>query len=521
MKFFFRVDASLEIGSGHVIRCLTFAQILKENGADIEFICREHEGNLIDKISSNGFYVNRLKLFEDNNVETELAHSHWLGATQKQDVNDCIDIIKNNKVDWLIVDHYALDERWQKHLKPFYKKLMVIDDLADRKHCCDVLLDQTFGRQEQDYSNLTPKGCQLLLGSQYALLRPEFHNWRTLSLKRRKIPTFKQLLINMGGVDIHNFTEVILDEIRTASFLDDINITVVMGGNSPHLSSVKSKANKLIHNIKIEVDVDNMAEILANSDIAIGAAGSSTWERCCLGLPTIQLAIAENQKFLAKKLAQENIVKLIKTTKEISDLLESPLKWIKESSSLSSKICDGTGSYRVFNKMADKNIEVEGSSNVKLCNYVNLNEHDKRIALEMRNHPEIRMWMNNQDNISEEEHFEFINNLEIDIKRRYFLVKQKDNIIGSINFSEISHGESLEFGIYSNPLINLKGSGSLLELVASQYAFLELDVKKINLEVLRDNKRAINFYKKCGFIFLESQKNNQKNIMHMQKIRAI
>ena len=181
MKIVFRVDASLKMGTGHVMRCLALAQMLKENGANVEFICRKHKGSLIEKIRSGGFVVHELEVFEEIEVDNKLAHSHWLGATQQQDANDCIDMLKAEKSDWIVVDHYALDEQWQKRLKPYYEKLMVIDDLADRKHQCDILLDQTFGRQQEDYSELTPKDCQLLLSSKYALLRPEFSKWRSYS----------------------------------------------------------------------------------------------------------------------------------------------------------------------------------------------------------------------------------------------------------------------------------------------------------------------------------------------------
>ncbi len=174
MRVVFRVDASLQMGTGHVMRCLTLALVLKENGVDVRFICRKHKGNLIDKIRSNGFNVHELELLVEIEVDNRLAHSQWLGATQQQDADDCINILKVEKTNWIIVDHYALDEQWQKRIKLYCKKLMVIDDLADRKHQCDVLLDQTFGRQQKDYLALTPEGCELLLGSQYALLRSEF-----------------------------------------------------------------------------------------------------------------------------------------------------------------------------------------------------------------------------------------------------------------------------------------------------------------------------------------------------------
>jgi len=354
MRVVFRVDASLKMGTGHVMRCLTLAQVLKENGANIAFICRKHEGSLIDKIHSNGLVVHELEVFEETKVDNKLAHSQWLGATQQQDADDCINILKAEKPNWLIVDHYTLDEQWQKSLKPYYEKLMVIDDLADRKHQCDILLDQTFGRQQEDYLAFTTKGCELLLGSQYALLRPEFAKWRPYSLKRRSTLVLKQLLINMGGVDVNNVTENVLDELKLCNLPNDMNITVVMGCSAPHLESVKSKAMTLPYKTEVKVDVSNMAEVMANSDIAIGAAGTTTWERCCLGLPTIQIVIAENQNTIAKSLAKNNAIKLLQDIKELSRMISDVTYWMKDVSGVAQQISDGLGSMRVVSEIIDR-----------------------------------------------------------------------------------------------------------------------------------------------------------------------
>jgi len=351
MKAVFRVDAFLQIGIGNVMRCLTLAQVLKENGADVEFICRKYEGSLIDKIRSSGFVVHELKVFKETKVDNKLTHSHWLGVTQQQDADDCIDILKKEKINWLVVDHYAIDEDWQYELKPYCNKLMVIDDLADRKYQCDILLDQTFGRQQEDYSAITPEDCKLLLGSHYALLRPEFSKWRAYSLERRSKPEFKQLLINMGGVDVDNVTEKILGELKICNLPNDIKITIVMGSSAPHLESIKSKAITLSYKTEVKVDVDNMAEIMANSDIAIGAAGATTWERCCLGLPTIQIVIAENQNTIARSLAKKNAIKFLQDRKELSSMISDVMGWMKGVSDITRQISDGQGLMRVVSAM--------------------------------------------------------------------------------------------------------------------------------------------------------------------------
>ena len=342
MRVVFRVDSSLKMGTGHVMRCLTLAQALKDNGVNVEFICRKHKGNLIDKIRSNGFNVHTLEVLAEIETDNKLTHSHWLGATQQQDAGACINIFKVKKTDWLIVDHYALDEQWQKRLKPYYEKLMVIDDLADRKHQCDVLLDQNFGRSSQDYKYLVPTSANLLMGSEYALLRPEFEKYRQYSLNRRKDEKFKKLLINMGGTDTDNITGKVIERLQITKLPKDVEITIVMGKTAPHLASVIISANKLPHRSEVKVDVDNMAELIANADIAIGASGATTWERCCLGLPTIQLITAYNQEFIAQKLNKINAIKLVEID-DVVENLENFKHWMKGVGKNASKVTNGNG----------------------------------------------------------------------------------------------------------------------------------------------------------------------------------
>ena len=171
---------------------------------------------------------------------------------------------------------------------------------------------------------------------------------------------------------------------------------------------------------------------------------------------------------------------------------------------------DENGNETSVSIITDYKIFLECFGEVELCNYVNLNIDEKILVLNMRNHPQIKKWMSNQDDIPETSHFNFIKNLENIVDQRYFLVKQHKSIVGSINFSKVDLSSSVEFGIYTNPFAQLKGAGSMLEAVASYYAFIELGVNKIKLEVFSNNERAIGFYKKCGFELINTKKVNHK-----------
>ncbi|WP_350648856.1 UDP-2,4-diacetamido-2,4,6-trideoxy-beta-L-altropyranose hydrolase [Pseudomonas sp. HY13-MNA-CIBAN-0226] len=344
LKIAFRVDASLEIGIGHVMRCITLAQALTLKGSECEFICREHEGNLIAVVRSKGFRVVVLpikepkaavsKVTHESTAEKELEHSSWLASTQLDDAADCTAIFGETLLDWLIVDHYALDYRWETKLKAHYKKLMVIDDLADRHHVADLVLDQTFGRNTGDYAPWVPDDCTLLCGSEYSLLRPEFANLRNYSLDRRKDSKLENLLITMGGVDKDNATGKVLEALNSSELPSNCQITVVMGASAPWLSEVRLQATQLRWPTSVKAAVSDMAQLMADSDLAIGAAGATSWERCCLGLPTLMLVLASNQRKVAEGLEEAGAVQLLKGPEEILLLLPHMLNKIIESPSL-------------------------------------------------------------------------------------------------------------------------------------------------------------------------------------------
>lgn len=370
MKVVFRADASLQIGTGHVMRCLTLADALASRGADCHFICREHAGNLVEFIGSKGYTVHVLPAVTSSDDESavnqadsadnELAHGAWLGATQSDDAHACAAILTGLNPDWLIVDHYALDARWEQALKPHYSKLMVIDDLADRPHQCDLLLDQTFGRDPQDYRARVPAECCLLCGSEYALLRHEFAALRSYSLQRRAHPRLSQLLVTMGGVDKDNATGQVLQALSSCVLPPDCQITVVMGPQAPWLEAVRQQAQTMPWPTRVLSGVSDMARLMADSDLAIGAAGATSWERCCLGLPTIMLVLADNQLKVAHGLERAGAARIIQPTYDglprlaeiLTPLINEQAQLLSISKSAAS-IVDGSGANAVI-----RNLEV-------------------------------------------------------------------------------------------------------------------------------------------------------------------
>ena len=306
MNIFIRVDASLQMGSGHVMRCLTFAEALREEKMNVVFICRTHTGNLIEFLfKKKKFPVHSLPFEEEiaNDKKSESKYEHWLGASWKQDADSVARILRKQTqpIDWMIVDHYSLDSNWEKELKPLVNKIMVIDDLADRPHDCDLLLNQNYNLQENPYQGLIPKQCQQLLGPQYSLLRNEFRKFR--NNLRKRTGYIRSIFIFFGSSDLTNETQKALEAICQLN-RPEIEIDVVIGNTNPH----RKKLEKLIDhcpNIKLHVQSNNMAKLMSKADLAIGAGGSTTWERCCLGLPSLVISVEKNQEHSAETLNQE------------------------------------------------------------------------------------------------------------------------------------------------------------------------------------------------------------------------
>lgn len=364
MRIAFRTDASLEIGTGHVMRCLTLADALRERGSQCSFICRPHHGHLLGLIAQRGHQILVLPTIEERTKPNPNgpAHAQWLKTDWVTDAQHSQQSLQNQTgkapVDWLVVDHYALDARWEYTMRPQARRIMVIDDLADRNHSCDFLLDQNLGRKPFDYKSFLKGNTKTLIGPQYALLSPEFALIRSQSLARRQNkPQLARLLITMGGVDINNTTGQLLNSLQTCKLPLDLHITIVMGPHAPWLAQVQAQAAQMRWSNEVLVGVSNMAQLMADSDLAIGAAGGSAWERCSLGLPSFLLVLAKNQLVGAMALQKEGAAIVFESDRQIVEFLgrsqtTSFLRGVLEKMSYAAAaVTDGEGCARIVDFM--------------------------------------------------------------------------------------------------------------------------------------------------------------------------
>lgn len=360
MRFAFRADASLRIGSGHVMRCLALADRLKARGHENFFLVRPHDGHLAEHIRAEGHAVTFLPVGGAPRTAADLegpSHAYWLDGPWIEDASASLAALEPVRPDWLVVDHYALDARWEAMLVPACGRLLAIDDLADRPHACDMLLDQNPGRRAEDYAALLPAGCVTLIGQRFALLRPEFHALREASLARREAPMLRNILVSMGGVDKDNATSTVLDGIEAACLPDIVGVTVISGRDAPWLDKVRSRVADLRLPAEVRVGVRDMAQHMLQADLAIGAGGGTAWERCCLGLPSIVVVLAENQRPGAKALAEAGaawvIDGLAETPRALPRLFAAAADpaALAQASRRAAAITDGRGAERVCERL--------------------------------------------------------------------------------------------------------------------------------------------------------------------------
>lgn len=362
----FRADGGAAIGSGHLRRCLSLAERLRDWGHRCLFICRASDRSFNGLVSDAGFDL----------IELPAAEA----VSQQRDAEQTLAAVGGVSFDVVIVDHYGLDQFWEKAVRGVAGRLAVIDDLADRHHDCDALIDVAPGDPAR-YDGLVPAGCQKLLGPNYAMLRPEFARLRQARAERSGAAG--RILISFGGVDPDDLTGTAIAAIRAV--LPTVAIDAVLTGLSPHRQTLEDRATDDPH-LSVHVDAANMAELMQAADLAIGAGGSTSWERACMGLPSIVAVIAENQRTTANALERLGCAVAVTAGPNFVVELGGLVQFLSANPALLRLVetaaratVDGRGVGRVASAICPPNIALRPAT-----------EQDARQVWEWRNAPEIR-----------------------------------------------------------------------------------------------------------------------------------
>jgi len=320
----FRLDADTSIGSGHLMRCLSIANEINRHGFQCHFLCKELSKSLYCNIVNQGHSVQAI-----SNEENALYVLSKLEPT------------------WLIIDHYNLDARFEKRARVHCQKVFVIDDLANRYHYCDILLDHGPQKTTEDYLKWVNKECKLYLGSDYAILGSDFRQYR-----KRDINKWEKGLICFGGADFNNIALKVLKELKNQPLMRDIKWTVLTGIVNPHWDDIKLFAEQSKLDISLIKHSDKVAQLLSEHDFAIGAAGGMTWERVCIGIPSLAIPIADNQSFSIEVIKHYGLGETLDIENITTETLMSCLKQLKENSNVflqrSQSLVDGLGIRRLI-----------------------------------------------------------------------------------------------------------------------------------------------------------------------------
>lgn len=498
MRVAFRVDASVTIGSGHVTRCATLAGALRLAGAEILFVSRDQPGNLNEYLVEQGFAVARLPddanaPDADGSALRRPPHAGWLGVSWDEDAKQAARVIEEwGTPDWLVVDHYSLDARWEAALRSAAPRIMVIDDLADRQHDCDLLLDQNCNTDpETRYDALVPESCRKLLGPEYALLRPEFAAARERLPKRNG--AVRRILVFFGGSDPGNATRVAVEALLSldrAEFQAD----VVVGAANPRRGEIEQLCSGRAA-LRFHCQVPHMSELMAGADLAIGAGGVALLERCALALPSIIIAIADNQRTASRALAERGGAICLGDASEVSVeqlasavglLLQAP-ELVRHMGLMAGAITDARGCDRVLATLLPRRVSLRLAT-----------PDDCENVWRWRNDATVRRYSASSDSIELPEHRRWYADVLDDPNRVLLIGENGDGAVGVLRYDLAARSATIS--VYLVP--GRQGRGFGTDLIWEGEAWLRQhrpDVARIIAEIDARNAASVRAFTNAGF----------------------
>ena len=487
-KVAIRVDSSSVIGMGHLQRCLVLASELYSFGAEVVFLSRALPGNQIIFIQDKNFKCFVLPYQENSkyqhsskiNENNKLA---WLGSSIEEDVQICSDFLDKKDCDLLIVDHYSLDKQWHKLMRPYCKKIMALDDLANKEFDCDILMNYNYsGLTVESYEKLVPTTCKLFLGTKYCLFKPELTQVlvrRKLERRFNQINQFGNILLFMGGADRNNNTSKILKQILRVPTIKKAAVHVVLGKSNPFRVQLKHDF-AAYDQVIFYVQPDEYYNLLAQADLAIGAGGVSQLERLYLGLPSVAIPIAENQKTIYLEMLEAN-------------LLYSLEQFFKGAFlSLDTVEC------KIFDV---RNILHPAEYKRFTIRYATIDDMD--LLYEWQSDPLTRRYSFNQEPIEYEQHVAWFKASLQPASRCLFLLC--DDYIPTCMIRFDLEKECAVASIYVDPKKYNRGYGNVGLRLAIQQLITDCpQVKRIIAEVLSDNQASHKLFQKLNFKLTQS-----------------
>lgn len=501
MRIAIRVDASTQIGSGHVVRCATLADCLKARGANVTFLCRELPGHYCDWLESSGHTVRRLPAASERYQELPAngpAHATWLDVPLQQEVSEATEALnKAGSFDWLVVDHYALDAAWETAMRSVAKRIMVIDDLADRGHDADVLLDQNLPADPTRYDGRLPPSCLRLIGPSFALLRSEFARLRA-SLPQRE-GRVRRLLVFLGGGDARNVTGKVLNAVAAAG-LEDVAVDVVLGQNSPHLESVQERCRALPQ-CEMHIQTGNMAGLMAMADLMIGGAGSTTLERFSLGLPALILSIAANQKSIAREAARCRAAVYLGDDENLTeDQITSALRrltsrphFLRHMGSRALAIVDGIGAERVASILLGDSDSDGGLLWLRPANLM-----DASFAYTLRSDPQVNRYFFNSEPVTWQDHLAWFAHAIAQADKNVLIAENSSGYVGVLRLDQDEREAEISLSLHPSQFG--RNFGPRLLRLSTRWAQRHLRrTDRLTARIHPENTASIKAFAKAGF----------------------
>jgi UDP-2,4-diacetamido-2,4,6-trideoxy-beta-L-altropyranose hydrolase len=476
-----RADASVAMGTGHVMRCLALAQAWRDQASGKQsgrcvFVTAEITPALEERMRAEKFDVSILTA----------------PPATPQDGSELAQIAISESASWVVVDGYQFDVEYQRILKSAGLKLLLIDDTGHAgNYVADLVLDQNAHASENLYQH-RESYTRLLLGPRYALLRSEFKPWR--EWKREIAPSARKILITMGGSDPQNITLRVIQALKLVS-IEGIEAAVVAGGSNPHFKSLED-ATAGRENIRLHSNVANMADLMAWADVAFSAAGTICWEICLLGLPAILVDLAENQRPVAEDLQQKGVAIYLGTSEDISEKqIAAKLEWLLGSpdvragmSQRGQQLVDGAGAERVVSAMLNAEWRLRHAQPA-----------DVDLLWQWTNDPDVRAASFSSGVITQEGHQEWFNKKLSDPNAIIFLALDgADGPVGVVRYD--LDGARALISISLARGFRGKGRGKTLLTLAVEALFRDTKTSIIDAYIRPTNEASLQLFTRAGFL---------------------